>query len=170
MRPARPAEIARPGRGADGRWQGLAGLRGDAQSHTSATQPHWCGGRRKAWLRCPWAAAGPGRASRSTTPSRQARVWRSRGRAAAHRHTERPDRTRQIMRSGWRARRAELAARTARGRAAAHGRSEQAGLTQHAAPGTPAALHRKQSRSNTTKNARPATIVHSFTATLPKVI
>ena len=36
------------------------------------------------WLWCLWAAAGPGRASRSTTPS-EARVWRSRGRAAAHR-------------------------------------------------------------------------------------
>ena len=46
--------------------------------------------RHGAWLRCRWAAAGPGRASRSTTPSRQARVWRSRGRAAAHRHTQRP--------------------------------------------------------------------------------
>ena len=53
-----------------------------------------CGayGRRKAcgvWLRCLWAAAGPGRASRSITPS-EARVWRSRGRAAAHRRN-RPD-------------------------------------------------------------------------------
>ena len=28
-----------------------------------------------AWPRCRWAAAGPGRASRSTTPSHQARVW-----------------------------------------------------------------------------------------------
>ncbi len=57
------------------------------------TRPHWRGGRRRdrrAWLRCPWAAAGPGRASRSTTPSRQARVWRSRGRAAAHGHTKQP--------------------------------------------------------------------------------
>ena len=43
----------------------------------------------RAWPRCRWAAAGPGRASRSTTPS-EARVWRSRGRAAAHRHTQRP--------------------------------------------------------------------------------
>ena len=53
-----------------------------------------CGayGRREAcgvWLRCLWAAAGPGRASRSITPS-EARVWRSRGRAAAHRRN-RPD-------------------------------------------------------------------------------
>ena len=42
-----------------------------------------------AWPRCRWVAAGPGRASRSTTPS-AARVWRSRGRAAAQRHTQRP--------------------------------------------------------------------------------
>ena len=34
-------------RGAGGRWQGLAGLRGDAPSHTSATRPHWCEGRRR---------------------------------------------------------------------------------------------------------------------------
>ena len=30
------------------------------------TRPHWCGGRRRdrrAWLRCPWAAAGPGQAT-----------------------------------------------------------------------------------------------------------
>ena len=77
--------------------------------HTSATQRHRCGGHRRdrrAWPRCWWAAAGPGRttsrrathqrpgatgvegaggsgghgrASRSTTPS-EARVWRSRGR------------------------------------------------------------------------------------------
>ena len=47
-----------PGCGACGRWRGLAGLRGDAP------QSHWCGGRRRAWLRCLWAVAGPGRASR----------------------------------------------------------------------------------------------------------
>ena len=92
---------------------GLAGLRNDTPSHTSATKHHCCVGRRRdrrarpyrwgqrsqaavpvggggAWPRCRWAAAGPGRASRSTTPSRQARVWRSRGRATAHRHTQRP--------------------------------------------------------------------------------
>ena len=52
----------------------------------------------RAWPRCRWAVAGPGRASRSTTPSRQARVWRSRGRAAAHRHTQRPGPTKQATR------------------------------------------------------------------------
>ena len=62
--------------------RGLAGLRDDAQRHTSATQPHRCEGRRRdrghgrvsrrgAWPRCRWAVAGPGRASRSTTPSRR---------------------------------------------------------------------------------------------------
>ena len=40
-------------------------------------------------LRRRWAVAGLGRASRSSTPS-EARVWRSRGRAAAHRRTEQP--------------------------------------------------------------------------------
>ena len=66
--------IGGPGCGARGRWRGLAGLRGDAPSHRSATGPHWCGGHRRdwrAWLRRPWAVAGPGRASRSTTPSRR---------------------------------------------------------------------------------------------------
>ena len=43
-------------------------------------------------------SGGPGRASRSTTPSRQARVWRSRGRAAAHRHIQRPGPTKQAPR------------------------------------------------------------------------
>ena len=72
---------------------------------TGGTGGPGCGvrGRWGAWSWCRWVAAGPGRASRSTAPSRQARVWRSRGRAAAHRHTERPGRTRQIMRSGLRA-------------------------------------------------------------------
>ena len=53
-----------PGRGAGGRWRGLAGHRDDAPSHTSATKRHWCGGRRRIrrdWLRCPWAVAEPGR-------------------------------------------------------------------------------------------------------------
>ena len=84
---ARPAG---PGRGAGGRRQGLAGLRDDAPSAARGADGERAG-------RCPpahtsarpnktgHAAAGPGRASRSTTPS-EARVWRSRGRGAAHRH------------------------------------------------------------------------------------
>ena len=51
-----------------------------------AARPVGGGGAR---LRCWSAAAGPGRASRSTTPS-EARVWRSRGRAAADQHTQQP--------------------------------------------------------------------------------
>ena len=52
-----------------------------------------CRDQRRARPRCRWAAAGPGRASRSTTPS-EARVWRSRGRAVAHRHAQRTGPTR----------------------------------------------------------------------------
>ena len=76
--------------GGGGARPGFEATRRTTRQHT---RPHWCGGHRRdrrAWLRCQWAAAGPGRASRSTTPSRQARVWRSRGRAAAHGHTKQP--------------------------------------------------------------------------------
>ena len=74
-----------PGCGARGRWRSLAGQRADAPSHTQATQHRRRGGRRRAQEglaaaavgsggsrpRCRWVAAGPGRASRSTTPSRR---------------------------------------------------------------------------------------------------
>ena len=53
------------------------------------------GGRDKP--RCWSAAAGPGRASRSPTPS-EARVWRSRGRATADQHTQRPGPSRKATR------------------------------------------------------------------------
>ena len=69
-----------PGCGARGRWRGLAGLQANAPSHTSATRRRRCGGRRRdrrAWLRCPWAVAGPGRAS-----SRRAERSSLRGRLA----------------------------------------------------------------------------------------
>ena len=46
-----------PGCGARGRRRGLDGT-------TQHRRRHRCGGRRRAWLRCPWAVAGPGRASR----------------------------------------------------------------------------------------------------------
>ena len=45
------------------------------------TRLHWCGGRRRdrrAWLRCPWAAAGPGR----TTSRRAEPLGSQRGRLA----------------------------------------------------------------------------------------
>ena len=59
-------------------------LQTDTNQHNAGGELHakLIGGGRT-WPRCRWAVAGPGRASRSTTPSRQARVWRSRGRAAA---------------------------------------------------------------------------------------
>ena len=75
------------------------GPRGEA-NRTQHNRLHWCGGRRRdrrARPRCWSAAAGPGRASRSTTPS-EARVWRSRGRAAADQHTQRPGPSRQATR------------------------------------------------------------------------
>ena len=53
-----------PGCGARGRRRGLAGLRDDAPSHTQRHKRRRCGGCRRARLRGPWAAAGPGRASR----------------------------------------------------------------------------------------------------------
>ena len=84
-----------PGCGACGRRRGLAGLRdrslraklvcGDL---AGGPPPTGATGRIK-WAGCGGMEggarpAGPGRASRSITPS-EARVWRSRGRAAAHR-------------------------------------------------------------------------------------
>ena len=63
------------GCGARGRWRGLTGQRADAPSHTPAHQApqvrrapegpevQAAVGGGGAWLRCPWAVAGPGRAS-----------------------------------------------------------------------------------------------------------
>ena len=45
---------------------GYGRIRGDAQSRTSTTWPHWYGGRRRARrarLRCPWAVVEPGRST-----------------------------------------------------------------------------------------------------------
>ena len=107
---------------------------------TSATRPHWCEGRRRDLPRCRWAAAGPGRTSRRCTEpciSDQAPlVWRA---------PEGPEGLAAVPVGGGGAwpgfeatRRAKLAARTARGRAAAHGHNQQPGPTaHHAAPGTP---------------------------------
>ena len=51
------------------------------------TRPHRCGGRRRAWLRCPWAVAGPGRASsrRAEPKARGADGSRAGRRPRAHR-------------------------------------------------------------------------------------
>ena len=63
---------AGPGHGAGGRWRGLAGVPVG-------------GGRARAGLEIDHSEP-------------QARVWRSRGRAAAHRHTQRPGPSRQATR------------------------------------------------------------------------
>ena len=101
-------------------------------------------------LRRRWAVAGLGRASRSSTPS-EARVWRSRGRAAAHRRTEQPRAARRV-----RAGRPRAARRSGGGRLhgglAAGGRTEVwrreaarrsgGGRPHRAAVGRPRALTR----------------------------
>ena len=98
---------------------------------TSVTRPHWCEGRRRDLPRCRWAAAGPGRTSRRCTEaciSDQAPlVWRA---------PEGPEGLAAVPVGGGGAwpgfettRRAKLAARTARGRAAAHGHNQQPGPT-----------------------------------------
>ena len=54
--------------GSGGAWPGFE------TTHRSATRPRWCGGHRRdrrARLRCPWAVAGPGRASRRCTEQHQ---------------------------------------------------------------------------------------------------
>ena len=61
--------------GSRGAWRGFP----DDADHHQHTRPHWCGGRRRdrrAWLRCPWAVAGPGRASsrRAERSSRRGRL------------------------------------------------------------------------------------------------
>ena len=100
-----------PSCSARGRRRGLARQRATAPSHPSAHRAPlvWRapegpeglaavpvgGGRDRP--RCWSAAAGPGRASRSTTPS-EARVWRSRGRATADQHTQRPGPSRKATR------------------------------------------------------------------------
>ena len=58
---------AGPGLGAGGRRQGQGGLSGRAKLRPVGGCRGACG----AWPRCRWAAAGPGRASRSITPSRR---------------------------------------------------------------------------------------------------
>ena len=103
-------------------------------------------------LRCPWAAAGPGRASRRRTQPHTATqappVWRvPEGQAAG-----------PVGGGGaWpgfeATRRAKLAARTARGRAAAHGHTKQPGLARHTKQPGPSTRARTPSRHN--KTARP---------------
>ena len=116
------------------------------QTTRQHTRPHWHGGRRRdrrARLRCP-RVAGPGRTTRRRTkphastpgPTGMEGAGGMEGQAAV-----------PVGGGGaWpgfeATRRAKLAARTARGRAAAHGHTKQPGpTTHHAAPRTPAAQH-----------------------------
>ena len=140
-----------PGCGARGRRRGLAGLVTATQATPVwrvPTGPEGCGAR----LRCPWAAAGPGRASRRRTQPHTATqappVWRvPEGQAAG-----------PVGGGGaWpgfeATRRAKLAARTARGRAAAHGHTKQPGLARHTKQPGPSTRAHTPSRRN--KTARP---------------
>ena len=111
-----------PGCGAGGRRRGLAEL-------FTATYPHWCEGHRRdrrARPGCWWAATGPGRAIHSDLPP------------LVRRAPEGPEGQAAVPVGGdgaWpgfeATRRAKLAARTARGRAAAHGHNQQPGPTAH---------------------------------------
>ena len=127
--PAAPTawRAARPGRGAGGWWRGLAGLRADAPSNTSATRRRRCGGRRRVRRAPPyrWAAAGPGCGARGRWQGLAAVPVGGGGAWPGFEPT----------------RRAKLAARTASGRAAAHRHTQRQGPTKHhnGAPGTPAA-------------------------------
>ena len=146
-------------RGAGGRRRGQAGLRGDAPATRQHTKRRRCGGRRRDLPRCRWAAAGPGRASsRRTQPhiSDQAPpVWRA------------PEGSAAVPVGGGGAwpgfeatRRAKLAARTARGRAAAHRHTQRPGPT---APGTPAEPQRNEAATGcpATASSRSCSAVHN---------
>ena len=135
--------------------EGTGALRDDAPSHAQRHKRRRCGGcrrARRARRRCPWAAAGPGRASRRRTQPHTATqappVWRvPEGQAAG-----------PVGGGGaWpgfeATRRAKLAARTARGRAAAHGHTKQPGLARHTKQPGPSTRARTPSRHN--KTARP---------------
>ena len=121
----------------------IAGHQGNAPSNISREGPTGVkgaggtGGHKRAWLRCPWAVAGPGQAAHrhpdrleaaarpagpGRTTSRRAERSSRRGRRAGGQAARRPE----ICRGN----NQQLAARTARGREAAHGRIKQPGLMQ----------------------------------------
>ena len=158
-----------PGCGARGRQRGLAGLRGDAQSHTSAHQAP------QVWRAPEGPAAAPeglrGLAgqradAQSHTSAHQApQVWRAPEGPGARASLQ----TRGLAavpvgggraRAGFEAtRRAKLAARTARGRAAAHGHTKQ--------PGPTAGPSRARNTSGATSNKQQA--AHTKTPTRNRV-
>ena len=83
---AGPTSVARPRRGARRAWPDNE----SARHLTQHRRRRRCGGRRRA------RRARAGLEIDHSEP--QARVWRSRGRAAAHRHTQRPGPTKQATR------------------------------------------------------------------------
>ena len=135
--PEGPEGLAAVPVGGGGAWPDRETTR---QARPQYTRHHWCGGPRRdrrAWLRRPWAVAGPGQASRRRTEPEnsdqaplvwrapegpeglaaapvggggawpgfeidhsepQARVWRSRGRAAAHGRIKQPGLTKHTRR------------------------------------------------------------------------
>ena len=149
--------------------------------HTSATQPHWCGGRRRdqrARASCKTrglaavpVGGGRARAGLEIDHSEpQARVWRSRGRAAAHRHTQRPGPSRQATRRPEHQR--------ARGRAAAHGHTKQPGPSrqatrrpEHQRAGRRPRAHRAARHTSGARNTSgaQATSTHTKTPTRNRV-
>ena len=104
-----------PGCGAGRRWRGLAGQRANARAthqRPGATGVEGAGG-----------SGGHGRASRSTTPSRRLAC----GDLAGGRARRRPEHQRRRKQQAQSLILAAPPARTARGRAAAHGHTEQPG-------------------------------------------
>ena len=127
-----------PGRGAGGWWQGQGGPRDRSlRAAGSRVAISRAGRRPPAHTTARPTEAGP--AARTAG-----------GRAAAHRHTQRPDRTRQIMRSGWRAHRAARPD-TTRGARNTSGATQEAKQQQHNEK-CPRKRHRSQLHSNTPKS------------------
>ena len=91
---------AGPGRGAGGRRQGLAKQQANAPSNISDLAPLvWRAPEGPEGTAAVPEGGGRARAGLEIDHSEpQARVWRSRGRAAAHRHTQRPAPSRQATR------------------------------------------------------------------------
>ena len=109
--PEGPEGVRGPGCGAGGRWRGLAGQRATHQ-RPGAAGVEGAGG-----------SGGHGRASRSTTPSRRLAC----GDLAGGRARRRPEHQRRRKQQAQSLILAAPPARTARGRAAAHGHTEQPG-------------------------------------------
>ena len=78
--PQRPGTTGVEGTGGTGGYGcGVRGRRRVLAGLFTATRHHWCGGRRRdrrAWLRCPWAVAGPGRRPRAQPAARPKQTTR----------------------------------------------------------------------------------------------